>query len=142
MMMSRESSSSSASCLAYSSSLRGAIAEVVARGLDGADKHVDLLGRIVHVEAGAHGAGDAQMAHEGLSAMVAGSDRHPVAVEDGADIVGMEVRVVEGDDATTVGGRGRTVDHNVLQLAEAAEAILGQLKFVRPHVIHADFAQV
>src|SRR3990172_2136508 len=110
MMTWRYSSSSSASCRAYSSSLVGAIREEAAGLAEGVHEDVHFLLRIVHVEAGPRRARDAQAAHERLRAVVAGAHRPAVAVQDGADVVRVQVGVVHGDDTTAVGGVMRPVD--------------------------------
>src|SRR5262245_66543029 len=79
--------------------------------LDPADARgeaVDVLGRVVEVEAGAVRGGDAELAHQRLAAVVARSDRDAVEVEELRDVV--LVRALDGEAyATGALVRGKSV---------------------------------
>src|SRR3990170_8066179 len=84
----------------YSSSNSGSGAgwrkEQPLRRLDALDQGVELLSCIVHVEAGPAGGDHVQAAHQRLRAVMAGADGHAVAVQDGAEVVGVDALQVEG----------------------------------------------
>src|SRR3990172_9005629 len=124
MMTWRYRSSSSASWRAYSSSLVGAIREEAAGLAEGVHQDVHFLLRIVHVEAGPRRA------------------PHAVAVQDGADVVRVQVGVVDGDDTAAVGGVSRPVDDEPVQLAQAAQRVLRDLDLVGADVLHPEVAEI
>ena len=66
-------------------------------------QNVDLLPAVVDVETGAAGRHTAQPSHERLRAVMPGSDRYAIAVEDGAHVMRMQITQVESDDATASG---------------------------------------
>src|SRR3990172_9176171 len=142
MMTCRYRSSSSASCRAYSSSLVGAIREEAAGLAEGVHQDVHLFQRIVHVEAGPRRTRDAQAAHERLRAVVAGAHGHAVAVQDGADVMRVQVGVVHGDDTAAVVSVRRPVDDQPLKLAQAAQGVLRDLGFVGAYVLHPEVVEV
>src|SRR4051812_6644307 len=74
--------------------------------LHGRGEPVDVLGRVVEVEARAVRGGDAELAHQRLAAVVAGADADAVEVEELRDVVRVDPLNVEADDAgAPVGGR-------------------------------------
>ena len=88
-----------------------ALAEVAESILEGGHEEVDFVGVVVDVEAGAGGGGDAEaVADEGHGAMVSGADGDAGLVEDGAEVVGVDVGGGEGDDAAALGGVGGAVE--------------------------------
>src|SRR6266511_3805380 len=70
--------------------------EEVPRRLERLHEHINFLGCVVAVEAGACGARNAERSHKRLSAVVSRSDCHAVVIEYCADVVRMEVAEVEG----------------------------------------------
>src|SRR5262245_41927544 len=86
---------------------------------------VDVVGRVVEVEAGAVRRGDAELAHERLAAVVAGADRDAVEVEELGDIVRVRALDVEADDAGALLSR-RAVERDARDLAEPIERVPGE----------------
>src|SRR5438128_7841759 len=71
------------------------------RLLQGRHQGVHFLGDVVDVEGCAGGGGNAKPAHQDLRAMMAGADADPVLVEHLGKIMGVDVRVPEGNGAPT-----------------------------------------
>jgi len=63
------------------------------------DEGVDVLAAIVEGKRGAGGCSDTQAPHQGLGTVMAGADGDPLPVEDGADVVWMDVAEEEGEHA-------------------------------------------
>ena len=61
-------------------------------------QHVDLLRGVVEPHGGARRGGDAEALHQRLGAVMADADRHALAVDDGADVMGVDAVQGEGDD--------------------------------------------
>src|SRR3954452_13939213 len=95
---------------------------------DGRGEPVDVLGRVVEVEARAVRGGDAELAHQRLAAVVAGADADAVEVEELGDVVGMHLATggldVEADDAGALLG-GRSVERDARNLAQLLECVAG-----------------
>ena len=67
------------------------------------DQAVDLLTCGVDAEAGARGGRDPEAVHQWLSAMVAGANRDPVAVEDFGYVVAVDALELERDGPEAIG---------------------------------------
>ena len=85
------------------------LGEEVYGGAKGVDEGVDVGGGVVKVEAGAGGAGNAEVAVEGLRAVVTAAAGDAGLVEEGAEVVGVDAVDVEGAErgAAARGGAGR-----------------------------------
>ena len=71
---------------------------------------VDVGLVVVDVERRAGGGGDAELAHQGLGAVVARPHAHAVLVEHLGEVVGVQVAVGEAEHAAAGGRLGRAVD--------------------------------
>ena len=88
---------------------------------------VDVLGRVVEVEARAVRRRDAELAHQRLAAVVAGADRDAVEVEELRDVVRVRpagVEVEADDPGAPV--RRRAVQRHARDLAELLERVPGE----------------
>ena len=72
------------------------LGEEVYGGAKGVDEGVDVGGGVVKVEARAGGAGNAEVAVEGLRAVVTAAAGDAGLVEEGAEVVGVDAVDVEG----------------------------------------------
>src|SRR5436190_1417062 len=90
------------------------------------DELVDLLLHRVEIEARAVRRRYAELLHQRLAAMVPGTDRDALHVENLRDIVRMDAVDVERHDAGTARG-GRPVQRDAGDLAEPAEGVRGEL---------------
>src|SRR3954469_8437246 len=91
---------------------------------DGRGEPVDVLGRVVEVEARAVRGGDAELAHQRLAAVVAGADADAVEVEELGDVVRVNALDVEADDPGAA-VRRRPVEGDARDLAELLERVTG-----------------
>src|SRR5207244_1940457 len=88
--------------------VRGLLGDWLAEQLDDlvkpSDERVDVLAGAVHVEAGAGRGREVEALVERHRAVVARSDRDPEPIEHLGDIVGMDARHIERNDATPLIG--------------------------------------
>ena len=68
------------------------------------DEEVHFLVGVVDVEAGPPRGGKPQLAVHGHYTVMTGADGYAPLVKEGAKVVGVNVRVVEGDQAAAYGG--------------------------------------
>ena len=68
----------------------------------GVGQRVDVVGVVVQVQRRPGGGRHPEVAHERLGAVVAGADRDPVLVENGADVVGVNAIHHEGQNRRLV----------------------------------------
>jgi len=94
----------------------GACSEHLGGAAEGGEEGIDVGLGVVEGEGDADGAGDAEALHEGLGTMVAGADGDALMVEQDADIGGVGVAEVEGDER-----RRLAVDMDIGEGAEAVE---------------------
>src|SRR3954454_8334647 len=112
---------------------------------DGRGEPVDVLGRVVEVEARAVRGGDAELAPQRLAAVVAGADADAVEVEELGDVVQVNRRAagveVEAHDAGAAVG-GRAVQRHARDLAELLERVAGEGVLVRRDRVEPDGLEV
>src|SRR5580693_6911393 len=113
----------------------GSPAEELDRPPQGIDQDVDFLGGIVNVEAGPGGAGEAELPHQRLIAVMAAAQGDAVLVGEGDDVVRVHVAEGETDQAAPFAGGAEQADAG--QRAQLAVGELGERAIVTP-----DFRQV
>ena len=116
--------------------------EDLARLVERVHQPVDVLARVVDVEAGARGRGHAQLAHQRLGAVVAGADADALAVAQLGDVVGVHARQLERDHAAAPVGVRRAEDPQALDLRQALERVGREVALVGAHPLHPDLGQV
>src|SRR6266487_2138151 len=97
--------------------------------LQACDEPVDLLGDGVEVEAGPVRRRDAKLGHQRLAAVVAGTNRDAVHVEDLCHVVRVDPFDVERDDSRTPVG-GRAVADEARYVGQTVERVDEQLTLV------------
>src|SRR2546426_9498457 len=88
------------------------------------DKGVHFVARVVEVEAGARGGGDAEFLVERHRAMMTGPDGDAFLIEEGRQIVRMNVAERERDETTTFFHVERTVDDDFDELFQPIDGVL------------------
>src|SRR6476619_1646238 len=120
----------------FQSFLAFASSEHVMRLVQRLDQPVDLLDRIIHGKGGARSRGNTIAPEKRLGAMGAGPDRHPITVEDRADIVGVGALHLERDDRALV--LGPAEDAQPIELAKALHGVAEQRVLMRLDTLAAD----
>ena len=109
---------------------RSVQAHDAADGLQRGNPAVHVLARVVQVKAGAARGVLSQVAHEGLGAVVSRPDGHALGVENGADVVRMDIFHVKGNNAGLVVPGGVTaVEFDVGQFAQLRQGIGDEIPF-------------
>src|SRR5215470_12740133 len=116
--------------------------ERAAKTHDRLGQALDLGGRVVDGEARTQRAGDAEVLHEGLSAVMARPHGDPALVEEGGSIVRMDAVHVEGDHRALDLGVARPIDRETVDASERVEAPRRQVALVGGHALHTQLAQI
>ena len=112
-------------------------------GVQPGDQLVDVVLVGVHVERGAGRRGELQVRHQRLGAVVARPDRHPVLlVDDGGDVVGVDVAEREADRPAPLVDVVWPVDHQVGHLGQPFEGVPGDRHLVGAHRRHPHLLEV
>ncbi len=112
-------------------------------GVQPGDQLVDVVLVCVHVERGAGRRGELQVRHQRLGAVVARPDRHPVLlIDDGGDVVGMDVPEREADRPAPLVDVIGPVDHQVGHLGQPFEGVPGDRHLVGAHRRHPHLLEV
>src|SRR5688500_15735937 len=83
-----------------------------------------------------------QFTHERLGAVVSGPDGDPLAVQDGPDVVRVDVLDVERNQSRLYVCVPGAVDGDVGQLCQPLQGVAGDLHLVLPDRVPADVVQV
>ena len=118
------------------------LGEEVYGGAKGVDEGVDVGGGVVKVEAGAGGAGNAEIAVEGLRAVMTAAARDAGLVKEGAEVVGVDAVDVEGAEGGAAARRGRAVNGHLGKGGELLVEIGADLDLVVVDAVHVDFGEV
>mmetsp|Transcript_2625 Transcript_2625/g.4780 ORF Transcript_2625/g.4780 Transcript_2625/m.4780 type:complete len:297 (+) Transcript_2625:272-1162(+) len=111
------------------------------------EEPIDVVRGVVEMQGSARRSRDVEVPVERLGAVVAGADGDTGIVEEGADVVGMYVRDVEGRKRRTAEwagdlGRGAVQVEVVREVAQAVPEVLGQVRLVVVDVAHAQVGHV
>src|SRR5271155_27289 len=71
------------------------------------DQHIDIVLVVVNADRGSRRGGDPELAHEWFGTVMTGSHTYPKLVENLCRVVGVDVAVGHGDDATAIVSRRR-----------------------------------
>src|SRR5437667_608588 len=110
--------------------------------LDAGDERVDVVEIVVDVEGGPRGRGKIEALHEGLGAVMPGTDADPLDIEDRGNVVRMGAVDRERDDAGSLRDVPWTVRLHALQAGEFFERVLGHLHLMAADRVHADRREV
>ena len=118
------------------------LGEEVYGGAKGVDEGVDVGGGVVKVEAGAGGAGNAEVAVEGLRAVVTAAAGDAGLVEEGAEVVGVDAVDVEGAEGGAAARGGRAVNGHLGEGGELLVEVSADLDLVVVNAVHANVGEV
>src|SRR5207245_9605096 len=110
--------------------------------LDSGEERIDVVEIVVDVEGGPRGRGEIEPLHEGLGAVMPGTDADPLDIEDRGDLGRMGAAERERDDAGSLRDVPRTVRLHALQAGEFFERVLGHLHLMAADRVHADRREV
>jgi len=116
--------------------------EQFSRVVDGLDKRVDFVGRVIDVEGCPGRRGDAEFVVQRLGTVVAGPDSNGGVVEHLREVVGVDALDVERHQATTLFAGGRAVDLDIVELREPVECVLCEFVLVALDALHPDVVEV
>src|SRR6266516_1029509 len=101
---------------------------------------VNVVDVIIDVEGRPRGRRHAQPAHQRLRAMMASANTDTVLVQDGCQVVRVNVAVCEWNDAGAV--TARSVDRDTFDLGEPLDRQAGELLLVLGHLVHSQLLEI